>query len=54
MDSNRPMLMSLAREALPACELRDLGILRDDLGEVTPRLTEAGRQCHMIITSGGV
>ncbi|MEX0665822.1 MAG: gephyrin-like molybdotransferase Glp [Acidimicrobiia bacterium] len=51
-DSNRPMLVALAREAGFAPV--DLGVARDDEDRITALLEEALDRCDAVLTSGGV
>jgi len=51
-DSNRFMLMAML--ARLGCDVRDLGILRDERAEVAEGLRQAAGQCDLIVTSGGV
>jgi molybdenum cofactor synthesis domain-containing protein len=51
-DSNRPMLLALAREA--GCEPVDLGVARDDEALITRRLEQGIEICDALLTSGGV
>jgi molybdopterin molybdotransferase len=50
-DANAPMLASLITSA--GAVATDLGVLPDDLPQVTARLAEAASQFDVIITSGG-
>lgn len=54
VDSNRPMLLAAVAEALPWCEAVDLGIVRDEYGEVKETLGRALEECDVVLTSGGV
>ena len=51
-DSNRPMLLALARAA--GAEAVDLGLARDDEDLITSVLETAFEQCDAVLTSGGV
>jgi molybdenum cofactor synthesis domain-containing protein len=51
-DSNRPMLLALAREAGAAPV--DLGIAPDDEAGIVATLTDAAARCDLVLTSGGV
>lgn len=51
-DSNRPMLLGLAREA--GMEAIDLGIARDDEALIIATLEDAFARCDAVLTSGGV
>jgi molybdopterin molybdotransferase len=51
-DSNRPMLVELAREA--GFDAIDLGIAVDDEEQIVATLAEAFRRCDAVLTSGGV
>jgi len=51
-DSNRPMLLGLAREA--GVDAVDLGIARDDEEGIIATLEDAFSRCDAVITSGGV
>lgn len=51
-DSNRIALLSLLRRQGAA--VSDLGIIRDKVEDLTPRLREAARDHDLILTSGGV
>lgn len=51
-DSNRPMLLALAREA--GCEPVDLGSARDDEDRIVAVLEDAFERCDAILSSGGV
>ena len=51
-DSNRPMLLGLAREA--GMEPVDLGIARDDEERIVAILEDAFERCDAVLTSGGV
>ena len=51
-DSNRPMLVALARDA--GAELIDLGLARDDEDYIVGVLEQALASCDAILTSGGV
>ncbi|MGB9842044.1 MAG: gephyrin-like molybdotransferase Glp [Candidatus Bathyarchaeales archaeon] len=50
-DSNRIMLSALCREL--GAEPVDFGIAKDDLAEITEKLTAALQKCDAVITSGG-
>lgn len=54
IDSNRPMLLAAIHEALPFCDSADLGLVKDDYDSVKSSLLKAIKQCHVVITSGGV
>ena len=51
-DSNRPMLLALARAA--GFEAIDLGLARDDEDLIVATLEDAFTRCDAILTSGGV
>jgi molybdopterin molybdotransferase len=51
-DSNRFMLMAMLRRL--ACEVSDLGILRDDRASLAASLKQAAAAHDLILTSGGV
>ncbi len=51
-DSNRFSLMSMLRRA--GCDVTDLGILKDEVGETAARLAAAARAHDLVVTSGGV
>ncbi len=51
-DSNRPTLLALVEQA--GFEAVDLGVLRDDRGEIEAALREAVHGCDALLTSGGV
>jgi molybdopterin molybdotransferase len=51
-DSNRPMLLALARAA--GCEVVDLGIVTDDEEALSAAVHEGIGSCDALITSGGV
>ena len=51
-DSNRPMLLALARAA--GAEAVDLGLARDDEDRIRSVLEAAFEQCDAVLTSGGV
>jgi molybdopterin molybdotransferase len=51
-DSNRFMLMAML--ARLGCEVRDLGILRDDRGALAQGLKKAAGTNDLILTSGGI
>jgi molybdopterin molybdotransferase len=51
-DSNRFMLMAMLRRL--ACEVSDLGILRDDRAPLAASLKQAAAAHDLILTSGGV
>lgn len=51
-DSNRFMLMAMLSRL--GCEVRDLGILRDDRTALAAGLKDAARAHDLIVTSGGV
>ncbi len=51
-DSNRPMLVALARAA--GAEVIDLGLARDDEDLIVGMLEDALRRCDAVLTSGGV
>ncbi|HEY8216457.1 MAG TPA: gephyrin-like molybdotransferase Glp, partial [Acidimicrobiia bacterium] len=51
-DSNRPMLVGLARDA--GFEAIDLGIAVDDEERIVATLEDAFRRCDAVLTSGGV
>jgi molybdopterin molybdotransferase len=51
-DSNRPMLLALARDA--GAEAIDLGMARDDEALIVATLEDAFTRCDAVITSGGV
>jgi molybdenum cofactor synthesis domain-containing protein len=51
-DSNRPMLVALARAA--GVEVVDLGLARDDEDLIVSVLDDAFARCDAVLTSGGV
>lgn len=51
-DANRPSLLGLLRES--GFEAVDLGIARDDEGEITRALRRGVEECDAVLTSGGV
>jgi molybdenum cofactor synthesis domain-containing protein len=51
-DSNRPMLLALARAA--GAEVVDLGLARDDEDVIVAILEDAFARCDAVLTSGGV
>jgi len=51
-DSNRPMLVALARDA--GAEVVDLGLARDDEDYIVGVLEQAFATCDAVLTSGGV
>ncbi len=51
-DSNRFSLMAMLRRA--GCEVTDLGILKDEIGETAARILDAARDHDLVVTSGGV
>jgi molybdopterin molybdotransferase len=51
-DSNRPMLVALARDA--GAEVIDLGLARDDEALIISVLEQAFASCDAVLTSGGV
>jgi molybdopterin molybdotransferase len=51
-DANRPMLAAMLRRA--ACEVHDLGIVRDRRNAVRDALSRAAGRHDLILTSGGV
>ncbi|TBW38425.1 molybdopterin molybdenumtransferase MoeA [Siculibacillus lacustris] len=51
-DSNRFALMALIRRL--GCEVRDLGILRDDRRAIEAAIGEAAHSSDLVVTSGGV
>ncbi len=51
-DSNRFSLMAMLTRA--GCEVTDLGILKDEIGETGARILEAARGHDLVVTSGGV
>jgi molybdopterin molybdotransferase len=51
-DSNRPMLLGLARQA--GCDAVDLGIAVDDEDGIVATLRDAAQQFDAVLTSGGV
>ncbi|HEY5164470.1 MAG TPA: gephyrin-like molybdotransferase Glp, partial [Acidimicrobiia bacterium] len=51
-DSNRPMLLALARQA--GCDAVDLGIAVDDEAGIVATLDDAVRRYDAVLTSGGV
>jgi molybdopterin molybdotransferase len=51
-ESNKTMLASLLRDA--GCEVVDLGVVRDDEGELETVLRAAATECDAIVSSGGV
>lgn len=51
-DSNRPMVLALARQA--GADVLDGGIVRDDPQQIACALSELAVQCDLIVTTGGV
>lgn len=51
-DANRYGVAAQARSV--NAEVRDYGIVEDDLGKITATLEEAADECDLILTSGGV
>lgn len=51
-DSNRFSLMAMLARA--GCEVTDLGILKDEVGETSARILAAARGHDLVVTSGGV
>jgi len=51
-DSNRFMLAAMLRRM--GCEMRDLGILRDDKTTLASALKDSAKSADLILTSGGV
>ena len=51
-DANRAMLRALLARA--GADVADLGILRDEPGELERHLREAAGACDLVVTSGGV
>ncbi len=51
-DSNRFMLMAMLRRL--GCEIRDLGILRDERSSLASALKQAAAEHDLILTTGGV
>lgn len=51
-DSNRPMILALARQS--GADVLDGGIVRDDPQLIAGALTELARCCDLIVTTGGV
>jgi molybdopterin molybdotransferase len=51
-DSNRFSLMAMLARA--GCEVTDLGILKDEVGETADRILAAARGHDLVVTSGGV
>jgi molybdenum cofactor synthesis domain-containing protein len=51
-DSNRPMLVALARAA--GTDVVDLGLARDDEAQIVAVLEDAFSRCDAVLTSGGV
>jgi len=51
-NSNRVLLAALLRDL--GCEVRDLGIIRDDLALTRATLREAARGSDLVLSSGGV
>jgi len=51
-DSNRPMILALARES--GADVLDGGIVRDDPQLIAGALSELARCCDLIVTTGGV
>lgn len=51
-DSNRFMLMAMLRRL--GCEVRDLGILRDERAVLARGLKKVAGECDLILTTGGV
>jgi molybdopterin molybdotransferase len=51
-DSNRPMILALARQS--GADVLDGGIVRDDPHLIAAALSELARHCDLIVTTGGV
>ena len=51
-DSNRPMILALARQS--GADVLDGGIVRDDPRLIAGALSELARRCDLIVTTGGV
>jgi molybdopterin molybdotransferase len=51
-DSNRPMILALARQS--GGDIVDGGIVRDDPHLIAGALLELARRCDLIVTTGGV
>jgi molybdopterin molybdotransferase len=51
-DSNRPMILALARQS--GANIVDGGIVRDDPHLIAGALSELARRCDLIVTTGGV
>ena len=51
-DSNRPMILALARQS--GGDVVDGGIVRDDPQLIAGALSELARRCDLIVTTGGV
>jgi molybdopterin molybdotransferase len=51
-DSNRPMILALARQS--GADVLDGGIVRDDPQLIAGTLSELARRCDVIVTTGGV
>lgn len=51
-DSNRPMILALARQS--GAEVLDGGIVRDDPHLIAGALSELAHRCDLIVTTGGV
>ena len=51
-DSNRFSLMAMLRRA--GCDVTDLGILKDEVGETAARILTAASNHDLVVTSGGV
>ncbi len=51
-DSNRPMLLNMLSDI--GCDVRDLGIVRDDEAALRATLAEAADTADIVVSSGGV
>ena len=51
-DSNRPMILALARQS--GADVLDGGIVRDDPQLIAGALSELARRCDLVVTTGGV
>lgn len=52
IDTNRPFLLNLLNS--PDVELRDYGIARDCLEDVSQRVQQAAADCDLLVTTGGI
>jgi molybdopterin molybdotransferase len=51
-DANRCLLRAMLERM--GCEIRDLGILRDEPHQVEGKLSQAAHDCDLLVTSGGM